>query len=433
MTRPFQLMSLPEEVVELICRQLTIRDSLTLSFVCRASKALNRIATPVLYSRFNPWGKMKNLADFLRSISLRPELGGYVQELIFSGSFYWFELTEDHLTVFADVATRLGIDLEDWMKEYPYEAVTQLVIAQTPNVKIMDVVVDEAYAEGGAGAFRLLEKLAAQTPRWVSLPQLHQLTVGHEEPRRISLGYFGGVIELAPHIQELTISPCYGLYCDEEPKNDRFSLNNVTNLKLDGGHISKSQLESIVRLCRRLEIFELKHNSMYAGLPEVIVTPREVIEILALHKHTLRSISVDLGYRERRTPDDLSFTGFCADGHQILSLKEFSRLETFKIDGASVLFPEITKSDYHTNVLVNLLPKTIRQFQLINAQYEAVANMICLVESITEFPLLKEVTLTGNVAGGPLGEDMVEFDKHELDTLYAMLERNGIMIGKKSR
>ncbi|KAM0448731.1 hypothetical protein ACHAO4_008203 [Trichoderma viride] len=431
MARPFPLMSLPEEIVQLICRQLTTYgylDSLTLSSVCRASKALNRIATPVLYSYFNSWEKMKKTANFLRSISLRPELGGYVQEAVFS-TFYWFKLTEDHLSVFADMATRLGIDLGSWLEEHPYEAMTQLIIAQIPNVKIMDVSTHETCADEGIGAFTILEQLAAQVPRRVSLPQLQQLTIGHDDIRRISVGYFGGIIELAPHIRELTISPCYGLFCDEEPKNTRFSLSNVTALTIDGGHISKSQLESIVRLCGRLETFEFKHQTIYAGLQETSVTPRELIEILALHKHTLRSISVDLGQRERQNTGMFCFSGLCEDGDQILSLKEFPRLETFKIDGTSVLFPEIAKPGYHTNILVNLLPRSIRHFQLIDAQYESVANMIRLMDSIAEFPFLEEVTLTGNAADGRLGEDKVEFNKHELDTLHAMLERNGIMLG----
>lgn len=371
---------------------------------------------------------MEKMANFLRSISLRPELGGYVQEIELN-TFYWYELTEEHLKIFGDAATRLGIDLGDWMDEHQYEAMTQLIIAQIPNVKIVDVAAHEVYADDGVGAFTLLEQLAAQIPRRVSLPQLHRLTIGHDDIRRISVGYFGGIIELAPHIQELTISPCYGLHCDEDPKNNRLSLSNVTSLTLDGGHISKSQLESIVRLCTRLEIFEFKHQTIYAGLQDISVTPREVIEILAQHKHTLRSISVDLGQRERRKPDELCFSGFCEDGDQIISLKEFTRLETFKIDGSSVLFPEITKPGYHTNILVNLLPTSIRSFRLIDTQYESVANMIRLIDSVAEFPFLEDVTLTGNTAGGPLGEDKVEFDKHELDTLYTMLERNGIMLG----
>lgn len=431
MAQTFPLMSLPEEIVQLVFRQLRTYghlDSLTLSHVCRASKALNRIATPVLYSHFDSREKMEKMANFLRSISLRPELGGYVQEAVFS-RFYWFKLTEDHLSIFADVATRLGIDLGSWLEEYPYEAMTQLIIAQIPNVKIMDASTHEVYADDGVGAFTLLEQMAAQVPRRVSLPQLQQLTIGHSDFRRISVGYFGGIIELAPHIRELTISPCYGLHCDEKPKNTRFSLSNVTKLTIDGGHISKSQLESIVSLCRRLEAFEFKHHTIYAGLQETSVTPRELIEILARHKHTLRSISVDLGHRERQNTGGFCFSGLCEDGDQILSLTEFPQLETFKIDGTSVLFPENAKPDYHANILVNLLPRSIRHFQLIDAQYESVANMIRLMDSVAEFPFLEEVTLTGNTADGRLGEDEVEFDKHELDTLYAMLERSGIMLG----
>ncbi|PON25296.1 hypothetical protein TGAM01_v205982 [Trichoderma gamsii] len=431
MAQPFPLMSLPEEIVQLVCRQLMkygYLDSQALSFVCRASKALNRIATPVLYSYFNSREKMEKMASFLRSISLRPELGGYVQEIVFN-RFYWFELTEDHLSIFADLATRLGIDLGGWLEEYPYEAMTQLIIAQIPNVKIMDVSTHEVCADEGIGAFTLLEQLAAQVPKRVSLSQLQQLAIGHSDIRRISVGYFGGIIELAPHIRELTISPCYGLYCDEEPKNTRVSLSNVTKLTIDGGHISKPQLESIVSLCGRLESFEFKHHTIYAGLEEISVTPRELIEILARHRHSLLSISVDLGQRERHKTDSFCFSGVCEDGDQILSLREFSRLETFKIDGTLILFPEITKPDYHTNILVNLLPRSIRHFQLIDAQYESVANMIRLMDSIADFPFLKEVTLTGNTADGRLGEDKVDFDKHELDTLYAMMERNEIMLG----
>ncbi|KAL7895940.1 hypothetical protein HDV63DRAFT_380490 [Trichoderma sp. SZMC 28014] len=431
MAQPFPLMSLPQEIIQLICWQLMTYgylDSLALSYVCRASKTLNRIATPVLYSYFNSWEKMEKMANFLRSICLRPELGRYVQEAIFS-RFYWFELTEDHRSIFADAATRLGIDLGGWLKEYPYETMTQLIIAQIPNVRFMDVATHEVYADEGVGSFELLEKLAAQAPRRVSLPQLQQLTIGHSDYRRISLGYFGGIIELAPHIRELTMSPCYGLNCDEEVKNTRFSLSNVTKLMIDGGHISKSQFESILRLCGRLEAFEFNYHTKYAGLREISVTPRELIETLALHKQSLRSISVDLGRRERQKTGRICFSGFCEKGDQILSLKEFPRLETFKIDGTSVLFPEVAKPGYHTNILVNLLPKSIHRFQLIDAQYESVANMISLIDSIAEFPFLEDVTLTGNTADGRLGEDKVEFDRHELDTLYGMLERNGIMLG----
>jgi hypothetical protein len=367
---------------------------------------------------------MKKLANFLRSISLRPELAGYVQNISFS-MFYWFQLTEDYLETFADAAARLGVNLDNWMEEHPYEAITQLIIAQIPNVRKIDVAAHEVMADDGVGAFTLLEQIAAQVPRRVFLPHLQQLSVGHDDSRSISLGYFGGIIELAPHIREITINPCYGLHFDKELVNGRLSLKNVTSLKLDGGHISKSALESIVRLCGDLEIFEYQYHSIYAGLGSVCVTPREVIEILGPHRNTLRSISIDLAQRERVGDTDICFSGPCADGDQILSLKDFSRLETFRIDGTSVLFPEVQMPGYHTNILTNLLPKSIRRFQLTDAQKESVANMIRLVDSIADFPLLKHVILTGNSIHGPLGEEEVVLDESEVSTLRKMLEDVG--------
>lgn len=435
MTPQFPLLSLPEELIAHICWLLvgypdrleiaSVYDIQSLSCLCRTSKSLNRIATPVLYARFDSRERLRRLADFLRTISLRPELGEYVQELNFS-TFYWCHLSEDHLKVCDDVAARLGVSLEGWMEHQVYEALIQLTIAQTPNVRAIEVAAHEVYADDGVGAFILLEDIAAQVPRRFSLPHLERLCVGHDDCRRISLAYFGGILELAPNIQQLTMEPCYGLQCDEEQVNDRFSLNHVTNLTLDGGHISRSQLESIVGLCGELEVFDYKYHSIYAGLSHVCVTPREVIEILMPHSKTLRFISLDLGYRERQDPDAFSFSGLCADGDQIVSLKDFPRLETFRVDGTSILFPEVNSLDYHTNILTNMLPASIRRFHLTRTQKEAVENVITLVNSIADFPLLEEVVLTGNSANGPLGDDEVIFDEAEVSTLRRMLADIGV-------
>ncbi|RFU79392.1 hypothetical protein TARUN_2847 [Trichoderma arundinaceum] len=435
------LLSLPEELIDHICWKLvghphsrsidTLYDPKSLSSLCRVSKSLNRIAMPVLYARFDAMERMKRTADFLRTISLRPELGGYVQEATFS-MFNWFPLTEDHLKVFTEAATRLGVSLDDWMENYPFEAVVQLIIAQTPNVRTIDVAAHEVYADDGAGAFTILEQIAAQVPPRISLPHLERLSVGHDDCRRISLGYFGGIIELAPYIREITMSPCYGLQCDEKHVNNRLTLKNVTNLQLDGGHISKLELESIVRLCGGLENFDYGYHSIYAGLSHACVTPREVIEILMPHNNTLRSISINLGWREREHPTSFSFSGLCTDGDQIISLKNFSRLETFRVDGTSLLFPEVQKPGYHTNILINLLPTSIRCFHLANAQRESVANLITLTDSIADFPFLKEISLTGNSVNGPLGEEEVVLDESEMSTLRKILSDKGIKFEEMS-
>ncbi|UKZ80874.1 hypothetical protein TrVFT333_008639 [Trichoderma virens FT-333] len=436
MTSPFPLLSFPEEIIENICWQLLGHpnfrsfqrpyDPKSVSHLCRASKTLHRIGTPVLYAYFEAYERLKRLADFLRTIIHRPELGALVQEINFN-TFYWCELEKSHTDAFESAAARLGVSLDGWMENNQFEAIVQLTIAHTPNVRSIEVVAHEVYCDDGVGSFTLLEKMAAQVPRQVSLPRLRRLYVGHDDCRRISLGYFGGILELAPNVREIIGDPIYGAYCDEPNVNNRMILDNVTSLQLKGGHITRHQLQEMVSRCRALEHFTYKYHSIYAGL-EICVTPREVIEALRQcnHNNTLRSIRVDMGYRERRSPDDLSFTGKCDDGEQILSLKDFSRLETFHVDGTSVLFPTVETPGYSTDILTKMLPGSIRRFQLTHAAVESAANLISLAQLIADFPLLEEVSLTGNSAEGPLGDKEVEFDESEITVLRNTLEDNGV-------
>ncbi|PNP53780.1 hypothetical protein THARTR1_05904 [Trichoderma harzianum] len=434
MASSFPLMSFPEEIIENICRQLadyprSRYSPKHLSNLCQASKTLHRIGTPVLYSCFDSSERFKKLSDFLRTITLRPELGALVQNL-YLNAFYWTEFDQSHTEAFERAATRLGVSLDGWMEDNPWEAISQLVIAYTPNVKSMEVIAREVYCDDGVGAFTLLEKMAAQVPRQVSLPHLRRLCVGHDDCRQISLGYFGGILELAPGVRELKGDPIYGFHCNEKLRNDRMILDNVTRLYLKGGQISKRQLEKIVSRCQALEHFKYTYHSIYVGLEEECVTPRELIDVLREHHHndTLRSVYIDLGWRQRTAAEHLSFTGLCGDGDQILSLKGFSRLENFHVDGSSVLFPAVQTPGYRTDILINMLPCSIRRFQLTNTQGESVANMMTLATSLTDFPFLEEVVLTGNSANGPLGEVEVKLDESEMGLLRKVLDDNGIRL-----
>lgn len=434
MASSFPLMSFPEEIIENICRQLanyprSRYSPKSLSNLCQASKTLYRIGTPVLYSSFDASERFKKLCDFLRTITLRPELGALVQDL-YLNAFYWTEFDKSHTEAFELATKRLGVSLDGWMENNPWEAISQLVIAYTPNVRSMEVIAHEVYCDEGVGAFTLLEQMAAQVPRQVSLPHLRRLRVGHDDCRQISLGYFGGILELAPGVTQITGDPIYGFHCNEKNVNDRIILDNVTRLYLKGGHISRRQLNEIVSRCQALEYFKYTYHSIYAGLGEDCVTPREIIDMLREHNHndTLRSVYIDLGFRERAATDTLSFSGLCSDGDQILSLKDFARLENFHVDGSSVLFPAVQTPGYRTDILINMLPKSIRRFQLTNTQGESVANMMTLATSITDFPFLKEVFLTGNSTNGPLGDEEVELDESEMGLLRKALDDNGIRL-----
>ncbi|KAL6827275.1 hypothetical protein J3E69DRAFT_333536 [Trichoderma sp. SZMC 28015] len=434
MASSFPLMSFPEEIIENICRQLanyprSRYSPKPLSNLCQSSKALYRIGTPALYSCFDSSERFKKLCDFLRTITLRPELGALVQDL-YLNAFYWTEFDKSHTEAFEIATKRLGVSLDGWMENNSWEAITQLVIAHTPNVRSMEVIAHEVYCDEGVGAFTLLEQMAAQVPRQVSLPHLRRLRVGHDDCRQISLGYFGGILELAPGVTEITGDPIYGFHCNEKNVNDRMILDNVTRLYLKGGHISRRQLKEIVSRCQALEYFKYTYHSIYAGLGEDCVTPREIVDMLREHNHndTLRSVYIDLGFRERAFTDTLSFSGLCSDGDQILSLKDFPRLENFHVDGSSVLFPAVQTPEYRTDILINMLPGSIRRFQLTNTQGESVANMMTLATSLTDFPFLKEIFLTGNSTNGPLGDEEVKLDESEMSLLRKALDDNGIRL-----
>ncbi|KAL7937809.1 hypothetical protein V8C35DRAFT_277281 [Trichoderma chlorosporum] len=453
------LLSLPEEIIENICWQLagdpqSIEDICSkpaggsrsiektcshpagdpqlqnsprpLSQFCQASRALHRIGTPVLYYCFDASQSLKKLANFLRTIILRPELAALVQELYLNTNSST-ELDKSHTEAFEGAAARLGVSLDGWMERNSYEAMAQLVIAHTPNVKFLEVIAHDKWSEGGFGAFTLLEEMAAQVPRQVSLPHLRRLHVGHDHGTWISLGYFGGILELAPNVRELVTDPIYEFHCEKMPLSDRVVLDNIVHLRLKGGQISRRQLQELVSRCRALESFKYTYHYVYMSPDEKCVTPREAIEILRQHSDTLRSISLGLETRERRS--GLSFYGECVDGEQILSLKDFSRLEFFHVDGSSVLFPEVQTPGYRTDILTNMLPSSIRQFELPNAQKESAANAITLATSIADFPLLEEVLLTANMADGPLGSDEVKFDELEIDMLSRILGDHGSSSG----
>ncbi|KAL7954644.1 hypothetical protein V8C34DRAFT_293917 [Trichoderma compactum] len=136
------------------------------------------------------WRALKEACRF-PPITLRPELGALVQDLCLN-AFYWTEFDKSHTEAFERAATRLGVSLDGWMEDNPWEAISQLVIAYTPNVRSLEVIAHEVSCHDGVGAFTLLEKMAAQVQRQVSLLHLRRLCVGHDDCRQVSLGYFGG-------------------------------------------------------------------------------------------------------------------------------------------------------------------------------------------------------------------------------------------------
>ncbi|KAK6533048.1 hypothetical protein TWF281_007209 [Arthrobotrys megalospora] len=479
------LLSLPEELIEHVCQQFSsCRDRRSLAFLCRTSKTLNRIGTRFLYSKFSSGGYMSRLAFFLRTLCERPDLGTYVHSLSL-GSDIWFRLPQEHIDFISKAAERFGLDVavplmpsgypsggsddeesedgegdEDQLGsndssegevehnghisgreedkeeayersqlgQYPFETMAQLTIALTPNLRELQVTARQIMCDDGEGAFTLLEELAKRSPPPVSLPHLRHFSFGHEDCREVSFKYFEGVIVLAPNIRTIHGHPCFDQprYAPEAPIN----ISNVTELRFKSGHLSATGLRAILSSCERLEIFQYHYDTIYAGLDPGCATPREIVDILSKHKDSLRYIYIDLGSREEHQGG--LFFGFCIEGQEILSLREFSCLETFNIDGSSILFPEAGSKKYHTNILVDMLPRSIRNLRLKDMQKEAATNLVTLTDSIDSFPQLSEVFLNGNGIGGPLGKFEVIFEESEIDLLRERLTSRGIRFLKQS-
>ncbi|KAF3113995.1 hypothetical protein TWF569_010303 [Orbilia oligospora] len=491
------LLSLPEELVEQICRQLSSnRDSSSLAFLCRASKDLNRIATRFLYSGFSSRGSTRRIALFLRTLYERPELCTYVRWLSLDGGV-WFNLSEEHIGFISKAAERFGLDVlsphkldvypsskeeseneeggddegenqarsddggegndqenvnhtseekdkeydeenddddedEDayprsQLDEYPFETMAQLIIASTPNIRSLHVEGRQIMCDTGEGAFTMLEELAKRSPPPASLSHLRHLSFGHEDYREVSFKYFEGIIALAPNIRTILANPCFDqpIYAPKAPIN----IKNVTDLRFKSGHLSTQGLTTILSSCERLEVFQYYYDTMYSGLDPGCATPRELIDVLSRYKDSLHYLDINLGSREEHQGG--LYFGLCIEGQEILSLKVFSRLETLKIDGTSVLFPEVGTDKCHTNILTEMLPQSIRTLHLKDMQKEAAANLVTLTDSLEYFPHLAEIYLAGNEIGGPLGKFEVIFEDSEIQILRERLTSRGISFLKR--
>ncbi|KAK6342763.1 hypothetical protein TWF718_008151 [Orbilia javanica] len=499
---PSPLLSLPEELIEQICQQLSShRDSKSLAILCRTSKDLNRIATPSLYSGLSANRYMRRLVLFLRTLYERPDLCTYVRWLSLFASAAWFHLDQEHIEFISKTAERLGLDVlsppksngpvssyeedEDegnrdngsenqaqdvsdegeeqstgninveggvgegdgeggeeaeeeeeeeeeaydlsQLGQYQFETVAQLIIALTPNLQDLQVEATQVMCDTGEGAFTMLEELAKRSPPAASLLHLHRFSFGHDDCREVSFKYFQGVIDLAPNIRVIRADPCFDQ--PEYALNDPINIRNVTDLGFTSGHISAKGLRDITSSCERLEVFSYCYSTMYAGLDPDCATPREIVDILSKYKNTLRHLDIDLGSREEHQGG--LYFGFCIEGQEILSLKMFSCLETFKVDGSSILFPEVGTERYHTNILTEMLPQSIRTLHLRDTQKEAAANLITLTESLESFPHLSEIYLSGNGISGPLGQFNVIVEDSEIQILRERLAARGIRFLKR--
>ncbi|TFB05493.1 hypothetical protein CCMA1212_002627 [Trichoderma ghanense] len=288
-----------------ICLQLDVRHEKDgwnrtglkpLSHLCQTSKAIHHISTPVLYAGFDGGDSdLQRSINFLRTISLRPELGELVQELRVLG-FRSRVLDQSQKDVVQKAAARLGEGIPAWLELCPFEAVACLLIAQTPNLKALDIFLfRDAYVNKDFRPFSIFEDASAPVPWRASLPHLRQLSLGHG--RNFSLDYFAGILQLTTGLTDLTLwshllkLPKTGLQC-----SSLMSFRSVTRLAVKDSLWIRSQLQSVVSRCLALERFHYQSRQGVRGdqVPGAL-RPRDLINMLRQYNHnnTLRSLYID--------------------------------------------------------------------------------------------------------------------------------------------
>ncbi|KAM6478629.1 hypothetical protein HDV62DRAFT_382747 [Trichoderma sp. SZMC 28011] len=456
------LASLPGEILTQICWEIVGHlddhlgdldqikaeiqyDTPSLASLCRTSKRLRDIVTPVLYFRFTTLRGAERAIPFLVAISQRQFLGLCVRKLdlcqatsmdkiidqrIFQTTRVDGQMTEAQRQILNEAATRLDID-EASIHLEQFATIVQLILAYTPLVKSVHIATLLAGTVDDRWGYTILKRLAAQVPRRVSLDYLRNLYLEHVNDMNLgssySLQYFAGIFKLAPSIDTLHMDPCSGIDLPQFylPRRittrPQVSLANVTTLSLIQGNTPSNAVKWMVRDCA-----QLKHFQYYSsGYPVVNrVTPKEIIHVLRLHKDSLLSLSLLLKAKSTRDFNMGIRMPPCADGEQIVSLKAFTKLEILELNAPSIRFPKADTPGYHTHVLNEILPQSIKHFRFTTPQKECIPNLKTVADyRANRFPHLRSVYLTNSSRVFP---EETAFDTNEMEAVRDRLLNAGV-------
>ncbi|KAL7905349.1 hypothetical protein GGI35DRAFT_488624 [Trichoderma velutinum] len=438
------LASLPEYIVAQICRELVGRpgqpvteitqyDTPSVASLCLTSNRLNIIATPVLYSRFLTLRGSEIAIPFLRTISQpRRNFGEYVRELGLYQTGFW-GVTQVEKKMINKAATRLKVKKAS-IDRHEFDTIVQLILAYTPLVRCVQISTYLAGNVQGRWGYTILQQVAARVPRRVSLEYLGYLSLTYGSRRYAStagwtiddfcLQYFAGILELAPRLHTIQMNPSSGLYQYGQIVPPRISLENVTSLSLAGKVSSIREMAMMVGACGQLKSFRYNSPPLVSW---VYLVPRDMIQVLLRHKDTLLDISISLepeGAATHMMLLDETSVALCKDGSQILSLKDFSRLESLEVDGYSILFPKIESPFHHKYVLTDMLPRSIKRFCLTTPQKESVANIDTVADAVLaySFPALRRIRLIGSFRFfWEPSWSLLKFDEEEIEVLRQKL------------
>ncbi|TFB05931.1 hypothetical protein CCMA1212_001369 [Trichoderma ghanense] len=432
MASPTGLLALPPEIILYICHMLipyqTDRPSnyspKQLAFFSRTCKQVNQIATPVLYSRFIAPPSMPVCLKFLTSVCRHPELGEFVQQLSFRFCSGPMERI-DHHAIYFEAAARLGVELGSRPRAHPFQTLTQLIMGHTPNVRTINVFADQFILTPNTSS-TVMDQLAKKR---MYLWKMERLVVQHFYATSVPIEHYAPIVILSPRLRQLVVEPSSPLEHPWKQPSDLPYLSAVRRLILNLGSLDRDQMRRIVHACGPLELFEHVYSMVCFG-SRPSVTPAEMVQILQRHAGTLLGLKLDLVWRNRETPVAFYAGNLCMEGEQIQSLKAFSCLEELELDGSCFLFPDRNDEYYHEYVFTQLLPSSIRIFEITVALPGTVENLRTLAQSASQFPYLERVRMENELLCPTLMHN-VFFIWQDVTAVERMMRKAGIYFVNK--
>ncbi|KAF5004140.1 hypothetical protein FDECE_9354 [Fusarium decemcellulare] len=372
----------------------------TLAWLCRTSRRMNQVASPILYGFFiEPsfmWTRQQGI-KFLHTICHRPDLAKPLKHAILHT---YTEVKTEHMPLVFDITESLDIELpQEWRESKPNDDIVDYDrgdwVLNTTHIKHEDqaglrhgFLVDLFLASAPN-----LEELALDTshttrygdfmPKGSTLPHLKYLHLRpgeYSSSKSFDLGQVEKLLEKAPNLEKLTIGYCRVI----SPTS--LSFHNLKYLTIYDSLVFP---KNIAQSCKNLQRFSFiypystKGHRLYRSFI-LSFTPKAIVEDLEPWSASLQALRITLGTwpgKQRYHQKDM-----------IASLKGFIALRRLDLDELCLFVGEIEDAA-PKSLLVDLLPLSIEDVILRDVKPHLYPATRCLHEQacLGEFPSLKEI------------------------------------------
>lgn len=421
------------------------QSSRTLARLSLASKHYRQIALPYLYSYISIGEYDKaQLPLFISVLCRNPDLRPLVKEIDIQRMPKAFSVNSDTMgTIFNDVATQFSLDpLPSWSPKLCTEGCSEqcqpcihfrrllmLLILLTPNLNRWNMVPPNHFyfteltdvtwkaTETTAASPSNLPALASLQHLWVpgarSLPTMTSLA-----PQEIGLQLSGWLV---PSLRTLRLRNA----CLFHPLPTGIRLDSLKEIVLDVGLLTNEGLFTLASACKVLESFYFYSrgsssifpdgfgNESLRKSPPFEFLPEEIVPAFAHLQGTLRNLAINrwdgvrggADYNADFTPENeyiyATWPGWKGTGRVLGSMKDFSALETLKLDSTCLFHYSLNgeaPADLPMDHLTKRLPKSLCHLVLPGAPHQMIPALHALASSSAskEFPALKLVEVTSD-------------------------------------